>query len=88
MEWRRLLSKVAFQGLADEINGMIGALAAGPAVGSIRKIGALVQGLPACNGWTFWPGERERPLMAQRLSFFKTIASVKQEMRISWSPHQ
>ncbi|MGL4810335.1 MAG: site-specific DNA-methyltransferase [Beijerinckiaceae bacterium] len=23
-------------------------------VGSIHKIGALVQGLPACNGWTFW----------------------------------
>src|SRR6202034_3158514 len=32
-----------------------GPLAAGPAVGSIHKIGALVQGLPACNGWTFWP---------------------------------
>ena len=30
-----------------------GALATGPAVGSIHKIGALVQGLPACNGWTF-----------------------------------
>jgi modification methylase len=36
-----------------------GALAAGPAVGSIHKIGALVQGLPACNGWTFWHVERE-----------------------------
>jgi modification methylase len=35
-----------------------GALAAGPAVGSIHKIGALVQGLPACNGWTFWHVER------------------------------
>jgi len=35
-----------------------GALAAGPAVGSIHKIGALVQGLPACNGWTFWCVER------------------------------
>lgn len=23
-------------------------------VGSIHKIGALAQGLPACNGWTFW----------------------------------
>jgi modification methylase len=23
-------------------------------VGSIHKVGALVQGLPACNGWTFW----------------------------------
>src|SRR5271167_4442137 len=36
-----------------------GAVAAGPAVGSIHKIGALVQGLPACNGWTFWHIERE-----------------------------
>jgi modification methylase len=35
-----------------------GNLMAGPAVGSIHKIGALVQGLPACNGWTFWHAER------------------------------
>ncbi len=28
-------------------------------VGSIHKIGALVQGLPACNGWTFWHAERQ-----------------------------
>jgi modification methylase len=35
-----------------------GTLAAGPAIGSIHKIGALVQGLPACNGWTFWHVER------------------------------
>ncbi len=27
--------------------------------GSIHKIGALAQGLPACNGWTFWCYERE-----------------------------
>jgi modification methylase len=31
-----------------------GALALGEAVGSIHRIGALVQGLDACNGWTFW----------------------------------
>jgi modification methylase len=36
-----------------------GSLTAGPAVGSIHKIGALVQGLPACNGWTFWHIERQ-----------------------------
>ena len=36
-----------------------GTLAAGPAIGSIHKIGALVQGLPACNGWTFWHVERK-----------------------------
>ncbi|MDB5560536.1 MAG: modification methylase [Enterovirga sp.] len=35
-----------------------GTVKAGPAVGSIHKIGALVQGLPACNGWTFWHVER------------------------------
>jgi modification methylase len=35
-----------------------GAVSAGPAVGSIHKIGALVQGLPACNGWAFWHIER------------------------------
>jgi modification methylase len=31
-----------------------GTVMAGGIVGSIHKIGALVQGLPACNGWTFW----------------------------------
>jgi modification methylase len=31
-----------------------GTLMAGGITGSIHKIGALVQGLPACNGWTFW----------------------------------
>ena len=36
-----------------------GAVTAGPAIGSIHKIGALVQGLPACNGWTFWHVERD-----------------------------
>ncbi len=36
-----------------------GALALGAIVGSIHKIGALAQGLPACNGWTFW-GVRRR----------------------------
>jgi modification methylase len=31
-----------------------GSVALGAIVGSIHKIGALSQGLPACNGWTFW----------------------------------
>lgn len=35
-----------------------GTLAIGPAVGSIHKAGALAQGLPSCNGWTFWHVER------------------------------
>ncbi|MGV3548367.1 DNA methyltransferase [Rhizobium sp.] len=31
-----------------------GTLAAGGMAGSIHKVGAHVQGLDACNGWTFW----------------------------------
>jgi modification methylase len=31
-----------------------GTLRAGPHVGSIHRVGALVQGLDACNGWTYW----------------------------------
>jgi modification methylase len=31
-----------------------GTLAAANATGSIHKIGAHVQGIEACNGWTFW----------------------------------
>jgi modification methylase len=34
-----------------------GTVAIGDIVGSIHKTGALAQGLPACNGWTFWHHE-------------------------------
>jgi modification methylase len=40
-----------------------GSLALGPIIGSIHKIGALTQGLPACNGWTFWHVERQGELV-------------------------
>jgi modification methylase len=40
-----------------------GTLALGAIVGSIHKIGALTQGLPACNGWTFWHVERQGKLV-------------------------
>ena len=35
-----------------------GTLCAGEKVGSIHKVGAELQGLDACNGWTFWHYER------------------------------
>jgi modification methylase len=35
-----------------------GSLSAGPHHGSIHRVGALVQGAEACNGWTFWHQER------------------------------
>ncbi len=46
-----------------------GALGLGAITGSIHKIGALAQGLPACNGWTFWHfrrGDRLEPIDALR----------------------
>ena len=51
-----------------------GTLMAGPAMGSIHKIGALVQGLPACNGWEFWHAERA----GQRV----VIDTFRAEMRV------
>jgi modification methylase len=35
-----------------------GTLAVGDVAGSIHRVGAAVQGLDACNGWTFWHYER------------------------------
>jgi len=39
-----------------------GALSLGETVGSIHRIGALAQGLEACNGWTFWHVETPKGL--------------------------
>ena len=39
-----------------------GAIMLGDAVGSIHRIGALAQGLEACNGWTYWHVERKGSL--------------------------
>jgi modification methylase len=39
-----------------------GTVTLGSAAGSIHRMGALAQGLPACNGWTFWHCERNGKL--------------------------
>ena len=39
-----------------------GAVSLDGAVGSIHRIGALAQGLEACNGWTFWHVETPKGL--------------------------
>ncbi|ARN81936.1 site-specific DNA-methyltransferase [Methylocystis bryophila] len=39
-----------------------GTLLIGGVIGSIHKTGALAQGLPACNGWTFWHFEESGAL--------------------------
>jgi len=41
-----------------------GAIALGATVGSIHRIGALAQGLDACNGWTFWHVETPHGLVS------------------------
>jgi len=56
-----------------------GTLSLGPAVGSIHKIGALAQGLPACNGWTFWHYEergRRLPIDTLRLALRRELAEA------------
>ena len=40
-----------------------GAIALGDKVGSIHRMGALAQGLEACNGWTFWHIETRKGLV-------------------------
>ena len=53
-----------------------GTIAAGRVTGSIHRVGAALQGLEACNGWTFWhvAGTKGlKPLDALR-------AAVRQEM--------
>jgi len=52
-----------------------GSLVLGPATGSIHKIGALAQGLPACNGWTFWHLEKGGELLV--------IDTLRQDIRAS-----
>ena len=53
-----------------------GALSLGEAVGSIHRIGALAQGLEACNGWTFWHVETPQGLTS--INTFRTM--VRSEM--------
>jgi modification methylase len=40
-----------------------GAIVFGESVGSIHRIGALAQGLEACNGWAFWHVETSQGLV-------------------------
>jgi modification methylase len=56
-----------------------GTIGLGPIAGSIHKIGALAQGLPACNGWTFWHFERPgglRPIDDLRALFRERVPAA------------
>ena len=41
-----------------------GAVSVGESVGSIHRMGALAQGLEACNGWAFWHLETPQGLVS------------------------
>ncbi len=57
-----------------------GSLVCADATGSIHKIGAHVQGLEACNGWTYWHFEVEKKL--------KPIDLLRQKLRSEMEPAQ
>ncbi|MGE3362386.1 MAG: site-specific DNA-methyltransferase [Rhizobiaceae bacterium] len=54
-----------------------GTIAAGERLGSIHKVGAELQGLDACNGWTFWHYERAGGLTS--IDELRRIARVGME---------
>src|SRR6188508_161489 len=55
-----------------------GAITLGETVGSIHRIGALAQGLEACNGWAFWHLETTKGLVS--------IDALRAEIRAQMSP--
>jgi modification methylase len=63
-----------------KVNALVradGAISLGETVGSIHRIGALAQGLEACNGWAFWHLETADGL----ISIDALRAEVRAEMR-------
>jgi modification methylase len=56
-----------------------GTLASGGEAGSIHRLGAKVQGLDACNGWTFWhfdDGQSLRPIDELRAVIRNDLAKL------------
>lgn len=52
--------------------GADGSLVSDAASGSIHRLGAILQGAPSCNGWTFWHYEAEdglKPIDALRQTY-------------------
>jgi len=63
------------EGAPQKISAIVradGTLASGNDAGSIHRVGARVQGLDACNGWTFWhyaDGAELKPIEAIGCAF-------------------
>ena len=63
-----------------------GTLAIGERAGSIHRLGAEVQGLDACNGWTFWHYERNGGLT--QIDELRRIVRVGMERAGAWTAGQ
>jgi len=61
----------------EELVRADGAVALGEKVGSIHRIGALAQGLEACNGWAFWHVQTSAGLV----SIDALRAEIRSQMR-------
>ncbi|MBV1916911.1 MAG: site-specific DNA-methyltransferase [Sphingomonadaceae bacterium] len=55
-----------------------GSLVSGSDVGSIHKLGAILQDAPSCNGWTFWHIEKDGAL--------KPIDTIRQSYLLATEP--
>ena len=55
-----------------------GSVMSGDVTGSIHKLGATLQGAPACNGWTFWHYETPQGL--------KPIDALRQDYLLATQP--
>ncbi|MEG3089586.1 site-specific DNA-methyltransferase [Sphingomonas sp. PB4P5] len=55
-----------------------GSVLSGDITGSIHKLGSVLQGAPACNGWTFWHYETPQGL--------KPIDALRQEYLLATQP--
>ncbi len=53
-----------------------GSLSAGDLTGSIHKMGAMLEGQPACNGWTYWRFKTDRGLASIDVLRAKVRAEV------------
>ena len=53
-----------------------GSLISNESKGSIHKVGASVQGLPACNGWHFWHHQRTNDIIS--IDFYRN--KIKKEL--------
>ena len=64
--------------------GPMGLISIGSIAGSIHKVGALAQGLPACNGWTYWHYEEAGTLKPIDVLRDRAPRRDERRVRVGW----